>query len=248
MDGRLALTGLCAVAALALGAGCGGISREGVDEPAGAGRTYNVRPGQAVRVAVGRVSARCKLPEGASDAVIRYLRDGAKSALAQHDLFVVVTGASAGTNLLARFMAADAAGQTLEADADLDVEVTEVAERLGATVRVGLASSQRKYATAAVRARLRLRNGGRVYDSTGKGRSSQGAWGVVANVQRGAMKREEVWRLDGSMAGAACTEALRAAVDGVAQRVWRDVGQLTPDAADRMLRPRPGLPAPGPRP
>jgi hypothetical protein len=151
--------------------------------------------------------------------------------------------------MLAKFMAANAGEKkTLEADADLDVEMREVNERLGATVKVGIVSSQKKYATAVVHVSLRMRSGGKGYEATGKGQSNQGAWGVVACVERSAMKKADVWKLDGSMAGTACMEALRAAVGDIARQIHRDVGRLTPDAADRLLRPQTVQPLPATMP
>lgn len=235
----------CAAIAVAIAAGCGGISRDKVDSADASRETYKVRSGRTVLVALGSVAAREELPAEVRDPVARYLRDGAKSALAQHDIFKVVTATDTATNLLGRFMASEGGTKrVLEAHADLDVEMEEVKEHMGATVKVGLVSSQKKYATAVVHVSLRLRNGGKVYEAREKGQSSQGAWGVVASVRRDAMKKSDVWKLDGSMAGTACMEALREAVADIAGQVHRDIRKLTPDAVDRLLQSRPARPAP----
>ena len=47
-----------------------------------------------------------------------------------------------------------------------------------------------------------------------EGKSSKGAWGIVASVERKAMSGgQEEWKLDGSMIGMACAVAIRAGVD-----------------------------------
>ena len=75
--------------------------------------------------------------------------------------------------------------------------------------------------------------------STAKGTSHKGAVGVVAMVDRKAMsKKGGVWDLDGSMAGGACSEALHAAVADVSGQLHDSLKRLTPDAADRLLRPK----------
>jgi len=214
--------------------GCGSITRTAVDGDGGTTRHYKTRSGQRVRVQVGNVSVNPRLDEGLRQAVARYLRDQASAALGRHDIFQVTDRQDRAADLLGQFMQADTVkSQTADTDAMLHIEVTELQEHKGATVRVGLLSQQRKFATAEVRMTLVFANGDSL-GAMGKGKAAKGAWGVVAMTDRRAMDRQGgVWQLDGSMAGTACAEGLQVGVGELAERVHRKLRRLKPAAVEQ---------------
>jgi hypothetical protein len=225
--------GLLGVALLA--AGCGGITRSAVDHTGGV-RAYHLRTDRRIRVSVGSVSADKALDAELRDAVARYLQHQVTVAAGQHDLFAVVDTRSGATDLLGKMMQTEAAPASIAGvDGRIEVEVLQLQERKGPTVRVGLVSQQSKYATARVRVRLVLDNGRR-YEATADGKASKGAWGAVAMTDRKAMDRKGgVWELDGSMAGSACAEALQASVADMARQLHADVRRLKGDELDQWL-------------
>jgi hypothetical protein len=228
-------------AALAVLTGCGGVTRTGVDaHTVSPGAHYRTEHGRRISVVVGQVTAAADLDPQLRDAVARYMKDQATTALAQHDVFQVIDPRSRTPDLLAQAMQT-AAGpvSALAADADCWVHVRRVAERSGATVKVGPLSSQSKLAEANVEVEIKFRSGQRLYRAQHAGQSAKGAWGVVAQVDRNQMKNGSgVWELDGSMAGTACVLALQECVRDLARQVHRDTRRLTPDAIDRLLQPK----------
>jgi hypothetical protein len=218
--------------------GCGTIQHENVSNTGAGRRHYKIRAGRPVRVAVGTVSANAKLHAELREAVARYLIDQGKALCGQHDLFEIVDTRRGSASLLDQFMETDGApAKTAEVDATLEITVTSLKETKGATVKVGLVSRQSKKAIAEVEARLRLANG-KVLTARAKGVNTKGAVGAIAMVNRRAMdKQDGVWALDGSMAGGACTKALAVCVEDLARLVHRDLRRLSPDAAERFLRP-----------
>lgn len=223
----------------ALCAGCGTMQQDRVDGVAAGRKHYRMRADRVIRVEMGRVdTAPAKLSSELGAAVGRYLVDQGVAALARHDLFEVVGAQSAESSLLDQFMEADSsAGTSVDKDGELQIVVEEVDERKGATVKVGLVSNQSKKAIVNVRVTLRLNNG-EAYVAHAKGESAKGAFGVVAMVQRDAMKKKGgVWDLDGSGVGLAASRAVDACVDEIARDVHRDVRKLNRDAIDRLLRP-----------
>lgn len=237
MRARRPLMPMTLAAALLLG-GCGSMTRTAVDTGNGGLCHYKTRSGRRIRVELGTITVTANLDEQLRPAVARYLQHQATAALGQHDIFTVADREARPQDLLGQFMQAPPpdARPAAATDAVLHVEVTELKERKGATVRVGLLSQQSKNATAQVRLRLVLRNGRNVEAVTG-GRAEKGAWGVVAMTQRQAMDRKGgVWELDGSMAGTACSQALLAGTSVLAERIHRDIRRMNPDAMEQWLR------------
>ncbi len=235
-------TGVVLLGLAMLVAGCGTIQHEDVSNT-GRRQHYKTSAGRPLRVMVGKVTTTDKLDAEVSAGVARYLIDQGKAALGQHDIFAVADTHGASTSLLDRFMQTDSApAATAEVDATLEIRVTDLREKKGATVRVGIVSRQSKMATATVETTLRLANG-KVFAAKATGTNTKGAVGAIAMVNRKAMDKAGVWALDGSMAGGACTKALAQCIDELARAVHREVRRLTPDAAERFLRPaslRPG--------
>jgi hypothetical protein len=230
---------LCATLVMSLfGVGCGTIQHENVSNTSRKQIRYKTKSGRQVRVVVGTVSTDAKLGRDLQNAVSRYLIDQAKAIVGQHSIFTLADTSNAGASLLNQYMQTDSApSKPAEVDATLDVKVLSLKESKGATIKVGLVSRQSKKATAVVEATLRLANG-RIVSAKAKGTNTKGAVGVVAMVNRKAMsKTGGVWELDGSMAGGACTKALEICINELARGVHRDLRRLTPDAADRFLRP-----------
>lgn len=221
-------------------AGCGTMQHERVDGGATRRAHYRTRSGRAIRVKMGRVdTSSAELSRELRGAVGRYLVDQGQAALARHDLFDVVGAKAEERDLLNQFMETDTAGgATADVDGELEIVVHEVKERKGATVKVGFVSKQSKKAIVSVKAYLRMANG-EVYSAKAKGQSKKGAFGVVAMVQRDAMKKKGgVWDLDGSGVGLAASRAVEECVEDIARDMHRDVRKLKRDAIDRMLRPR----------
>jgi len=226
------------VLAMALVAGgCGSMTRTAVDSGSRARQHYKTRSGRSLRVQVAGITVSTKLDEELKQAVARYLRHQATDALGHHDIFETVDRQARPADLLERFMQVPAdARPAVVVDAVLNVEIIELNERKGATVRVGLLSQQSKHATARVRVTLALRNG-KTVTAVADGKAVKGAWGVVAMTDRRAMDRKGgVWELDGSMAGTACAEAVQTGVGDLAGQVYRDMRRMKPDAVERWLR------------
>jgi hypothetical protein len=221
--------------------GCGTMQHERVDGGASKREHYRMRSDRPIRVKMGRVdTSRAKLSTDLRGAVGRYLVDQGQAVLGRHDLFEVVGAKAAESDLLSQFMETDAPQTgSVDIDGELELVVREVKERKGATVKVGFVSKQSKKAIVSVTATLRLQNG-ETYSSKAKGQSTKGAFGVVAMVQRDAMKKKGgVWDLDGSGIGLAASRALDECVSDIAADLHRDVRKLKRDMIERMLRPRP---------
>jgi hypothetical protein len=100
------------------------------------------------------------------------------------------------------------------ANCEIEVEITQAEEQAGATVSLGIFSSQQQNATAAVRVRWREIDRGGERTAVGRGQNRKGAWGVVAKVNRDSLlSRKGFWEFDQSMMGGAAAEALRAATE-----------------------------------
>ncbi len=225
-------------------AGCGTMQHEKVDGGPSRRAHYRTRSERPIRVKMGRVdTAPAELSRELKGAVGRYLVDQGQAALARHDLFEVVGAGAEERDLLNQFMETESASAGSAAvDGELEIVVREVKERKGATVKVGLVSKQSMKAIVSVTASLRLVNGD-VYSAKAKGESTKGAFGVVAMVQRDAMKKKGgVWDLDGSGVGLAASRAVDDCVKAIAKDMHRDVRKLKRDAIDRMLRPRARVP------
>ncbi len=220
-------------------AGCGTMQHERVDGGSSKREHYRMRSNRPIRVTMGRVDAsRAQLSAELRGAVGRYLVDQGQAALGRHDLFEVVGAKAVESDLLSQFMETDAPQtNSVDIDGELDIVVREVKERKGATVKVGFVSKQSKKAIVSVETTLRLRNG-ETYSAKAKGESTKGAFGVVAMVQRDAMKQKGgVWDLDGSGIGLAASRALDECVSDIAADLHRDVRKLKRHMIDRMLRP-----------
>jgi len=235
---------LMLVALTVLGTGCGTMQHDRVDGGSSRRAHYKTRAGRPIRVRMGRVNtAPAELSSELRGAVGRYLVDQGQAALGRHDLFDVVGTKSTESDLLSQFMETDGAQTAAaEVDGELEIEVREVKERKGATVKVGLVSKQSKKAIVSVVTTLRLQNG-ETYSAKAKGQSTKGAFGVVAMVRRDAMKKKGgVWDLDGSGIGLAASRAVDDCVTEITKDLHRDVRKLNRDAINRMLRPRVMLP------
>lgn len=230
-----ACTAFAACAAAMLVCGCGGMQQARLDDrrPMPPPEGYE---GKTIPVLVGEVTASIDQPDDVREAVCRYLRDQTEAAISRHGMFVLVD-TNAPTDLLSDFGFAptQAAGETVEPAAAFDVEVLRLEEVLGATVKVGVFSTQKKHALAKVKVTLRSLTGGGNLASVQEGTSSKGAWGVIASVDRDAMKG---WEFDGSMAGLACAEAVRAGVEDLQKQARFRSKTLGAGIEDRLLRPR----------
>ena len=176
---------------------------------------------QRIPVIVGDVTALIDQPVDVRESVCRYLRDLTAAEIGRHGAFILVD-TNATVDLLPGFGVATASAESksLVPRAAFDVEVTKLEEKLGATVKVGFVSSQRKHAIAEVKITFRNLAGGRNLAVAHEGKSSKGAWGVIASVNRKAMKGGQAeWELDGSMIGMACAVAVGAGVDDVANQM-----------------------------
>jgi len=195
--------------------------------------------GLGLPVVVGRITADIDQPDDVGDAVCRYLHDLAKAEIGRHSTFALVD-TNATSDLLSGFgVQSPQDKQETIAAAALDVQVICLQEKLGATVKIGFVSSQKKHAIVELKATLRSLTGGQHLESTREGRSSKGAWGVITSVNREAMKGgQKEWELDGSMIGVACANALRAAVDDLKKQARFRANVLGTSIDRRFLRPR----------
>lgn len=238
MNRTIACAAFAASAAALLACGCGSMQQARLDEepPAPPPAAYE---GKTIPVLVGDVTAGIDQPDDLRDAVCRYLRDQTAAAISRYGMFVLVD-TNAPTDLLADFgiPSPQGADKIVEPEAVFDVEILRLEEVLGATVKVGVISTQKKHAVAEVRVTLRSLTGGGNLTSVQEGTSSKGAWGVIASVDRDAMKEREEWKLDGSMAGLACAAAVRAGVEDLQKQVHFRAKTLGAGIESRLLRPR----------
>jgi len=219
--------------------GCGSMQQARLDEQTPAPPTA-AHEGKAMPVLVGNVTASVDQPADLREAVCRYLRDQTAAAIAQHGAFVLMN-TNAPTDLLSGFGIAStqATDKAIAPEAAFDVEVIRLEEKLGATVKVGFVSSQQKHAVAEVKVTLRRLTGGENLTSVQEGKSSKGAWGVITSVNREAMKGgQEEWKLDGSMIGVACADAVRAGIEDLKRQTLFRAKALDAGIEKRLLRPR----------
>ena len=227
-------------AALAVfAAGCGSIEQAQLVDRA-AGPSTTVPEAQRVPVIVGNITAGINQPAEMRESVCRHLRDLATAEIATHGAFLLVN-TNAASDLMSGFgmSSTQDTQNAIAPKAAFDIEVTRLEEKLGATKKIGLVSSQRKYAVATVKVTLRSLTGGGELTSVREGKSSKGAWGVIASVDREAMKGgRETWKLDGSMIGVACADALHAGVDDLGRQTLFRAKALGAGIEKRLLRPR----------
>lgn len=219
--------------------GCGSITQPGLTDHQPENMPSSPA-GHGVPVIIGNVTASVEQPAEVREAVCRYLRDVITAEVARHGAFILVD-TNATSDLLSSF-GIDAGQDKQEAvspEATLDVKVLRLEEKLGATVKIGFVSSQKKHAIVELKATLRSLTGGQHLESTREGKSSKGAWGVITSVNREAMKGgQKEWELDGSMIGVACANALRAAVDDLNKQARFRANVLGTSIDRRFLRPR----------
>ena len=104
-------------------------------------------------------------------------------------------------------------GEPVAAEYLLVITLKEVREQNGGTVSFAILSGQGKNVMVTVLAELSRPDGTQVGSATGKGKSSKGAWGVVAKVNREAMlSKKGFWEVDNSMLGIAAARALEKAL------------------------------------
>jgi hypothetical protein len=218
--------------------GCGGMQLARPDEEIPA--PPQAPPGgKVIPVVIGKVTSSVDQPADLTDAVCRYLLDQTATAIDQCGTFLLVdTCAPMGLPSGSGIASPKAAEKIIAPEAAFDVEVIRLEEVLGATVKVGVFSTQKKYAVAEVKVTFRSLTGGGNLESVKEGKSSKGAWGVIAAVDREAMKGQEEWKLDGSMVGLACAEAVRAGVDDLEKQVHFRAKALCAGVEKRLLRPR----------
>ncbi len=229
----------CAILLLTLmTCGCGGMRQAQLRDDTGRS-THTVPVHQRIPVTVGNITASQDIPGPLRDAVSRYLLTVTAAELDRHGVFILVD-AEPEPGLLAEYGFADAqSGETLTPQAALDVYIESLDEKLGATVKIAFVSSQQKHADVALRVVLRNIEGGIDLTSSQQGRSSKGAWGVIATVERDAMREGRgAWGLDGSMIGAACAEAVRLGIDDVARQLTFRANVLDAGIEKRLVRPR----------
>jgi len=102
---------------------------------------------------------------------------------------------------------------SLQPDASIQVQILSVESEDSGTLKLGFVSKQKR----SVRVNLRtqyLRASGEVDTKESEGIGSKGAWGVIATVDRDRMLNgEAIWKIDQSMLGHACHQALIQTVD-----------------------------------
>ena len=238
MHGKVIVAILISVPAIWL-AGCGGMTRTAVEGSAGGGATSRWE-GRELPVAIGEISANIDQPEEMKAAICRYLRDVAAAEIDRQPAFVLVGGEET-SDLLAGYglQATPAKTKRLAPEHALDLEVMRLEEKLGATVKIGLASTQQKQALAEVKVSLRALKSGQVLNSVKKGKSSKGAWGIIASVSRQAMQEGQAgWQLDGSMIGLACAEAVQQGLEDLEQQLKFRDKILESGVDQRLVQPR----------
>lgn len=195
--------------------GCGSMYKEDVERASQPGRVQSYS-GRTLAVRVGSIENRAKIPDEMLADVRRYLADQTADALSRQGVFEVLDDDA----FLEQFP--DQAGAPRrKADGVVGVVILEIREKMGATVKIGLVSKQKKYAIARVRVRLVVA-GGTPVEAVAEGKTSKGAWGAIAMVRRSAMRKGgNVWDIDNSMIGQACTLAVNDAVGQIARRVGR---------------------------
>ena len=223
--------------------GCGGMQQPRLAEQLSPARTPGA-PAESMPVVVGTVTAHVEQPADLQDAVCRYLRDQTAAAIARHDAFVLVQ-TNAPTDLLSGFgvVTASATESAVSPVAAFDVEVLRIEEKLGATVKVGLASKQQKQAVCEVKIIMRSLTGDRNLESRQIGKAAKGAWGIIAAVDRDAMKGGAgAWDMDGSMIGLACADAVQAGIKSIEKQIRLRSIKHGQGVEQRLLKPRTVIP------
>ncbi len=191
--------------------GCQGCTTfETKEAPAGASvRDSGVMPvGKSIRVL--RVENHTLDPK--YDSLALYLQLKAAEMLENSGRYQVV-------NEDAMRMAADKLGlkglQTEAVDSELKVEILAVKEGTGGSFSAGIFSVQGRSARVRVAATVRILASNAVRAFAGEAKTSKGAWGVIAKVDREAMlKGAGFWELDKDMLGIAAAAALKQALAG----------------------------------
>jgi len=220
--------------------GCGGMRQTQVSGHCGESLS-TVADATRIPVTIGEFEAYIDQPEIVRDSICRYLRDLASIEIARHEVFQLVEADIATSSLMSNFgfSGTHAVPDTVQPQHALDVDIFHLQERDGATVKIGIFSSQKKHAVAEVKVTLRGLAGSRSLSAFGKGKSSKGAWGIIAMVDRDDMKGGRgVWEMDSSMIGAACVNALRNAVEKLAEDQNSRAKPHGIDIEKRLLRPR----------
>lgn len=188
-----------------LAGGCGSMnqSAEVKDER----KIADLVSGKRVPVHVGKVGIREGVEVEDAQKLNRYLTDVLKEALEAHGGFVVLDAEQEG--LLKEYqLKADPVDEP-EPAAYVDVLVLGVREKKGATVSLGFASSQKKYAEVEVALVYRTDDPQERVTLRNKARSHKKAWGVVAKVRRDSMDEGDgTWKVDTSMTGVASHRAI----------------------------------------
>lgn len=106
--------------------------------------------------------------------------------------------------------------QTEAVDSELKVEILTVKEGTGGSFSAGLISVQGRSARVRVAATVKDLTSNAVQALSGEAKTSKGAWGVIAKVDREAMlKGQGFWELDKDMLGIAAAGALKQALAGL---------------------------------
>lgn len=214
---RMCTVGL-AIVMVMIGLGCGGLTRTEVDST----RTRMPRAdATGPHIQMVGVTHELELENPAfMDAVERYMVDQAVAVLERDRNYRMLLDPEVALRWSdLEIPASETSLAQAEPEGFVTVHISELEERLGGTVRIGIVSRQRRFAEAKVRVRLE-RPGQPVLESQGRGRSEVGAWGVIVAVDRDQMRTGEgVWAIDESMVGLACRAALVDAVRGL-PRTW----------------------------
>ncbi len=188
-------------------AGCGGIVDEALDESID---SLSIgKPRQAIFGPVKICEVRNLSGKSKYDDLCHYIH--IKTAQLLTDSLGVDVVSDELLNEVAGSLDLDLTGETPASI--VDVDLFEVDERSGGTITIAIFSSQEKRALAKCKIHIRSIDSGIIRSGEGMGRSSKGAWGVVAKVNRESMVSQKgIWKLDNSMLGIACIRALKSAV------------------------------------
>lgn len=204
---------LCFLLPLLL-AGCMGGVTEPTNRPSKAPVHSTTPAANRIPVIIGTVTNLTPRKDINIQTVQRYLVDATVSAISDCGNLQYVADAAD---------ASDATSTNQPPDATpwkIDVEILQLEEKAGATFKIGVLSSQSQQAVAKLRTVLRSGDNSRKFESTQTATSSKGSWGVISAVNRDALiKGEGVWKMDQTMLGNACREALEEAVRHVAAEV-----------------------------
>ncbi|GAB5561223.1 MAG: hypothetical protein SynsKO_28700 [Synoicihabitans sp.] len=192
-------------------AGCGGVQTAAtgdLESPAGMGSTGNVsRVVAALPVKIAPVRNLTDDEKLLELAHYLHLKTGEWLEASGYHVVVDDFLAEADLDFLSEALADTA---TSEEAAVLEVSLVEFEEKAGATVSLGLFSSQSQHAQARVQVRWLDRPDATVEREA---TNAKGAWGAVAKVNRDTLNSKEgFWAFDHSLAGGAAGAALREAL------------------------------------